>query len=192
MSGPLDTAFEVAELLDELGIRYALGGSLASSIFGEPRATFDIDLAVEVALSQLEPALAAFEGRGFYVPRDSTHRAQRTHSSFNVIHPGGFKVDLFVTGDRLLDRLQMERRVLLEVVPGEGRRLWVTAPADQILRKLDLFRAGGEVSDRQWRDVLGLISAHRDRLDLDGLRQAAAVEGLSDLLERALASAEAG
>ena len=94
-------------------------------------------------------------------------------------------------GDSLLDRRQIERRVLI-VLPGSTQGLWVTSPEDQILRKLDWYCRGGSVSDRQWRDVLGLLTVGGDALEVDYLHETAAEVGLSDLLERAVEAASEG
>jgi hypothetical protein len=67
----------------------------------------------------------------------------------------------------------------------DGR--WVTSPEDQVLRKLDWYQRRGSISDRQWRDLLGLLFSGGDDLDVGYLRTIAAEVGLSDLLEQALA-----
>lgn len=182
---PLDVVIRVAAMLDELAIDYVLGGSLAGSFFGEPRATADVDVAIrldpEAADRLLERA-----GSEFYVPDDAARLAIRTHDSFNLVDTTmPFKVDIFVLGDPLLDRRQMERRVRI-AVPGTRAGLWVTSPEDQVLRKLDWYRAGGEVSDQQWRDIIGIIRVSGDELDLEYLDSTASEIGLSALLAKAL------
>ena len=99
------------------------------------------------------------------------------------------KVDLFVLGDGVLDRRQLEGRVRVVVTDDPPRELWIGSAEDQVLRKLSWYRSGGEVSDRQWRDVVGILAVQGSRLDAEQLRAVAEVLGLSDLLERALAEA---
>jgi hypothetical protein len=70
------------------------------------------------------------------------------------------------------------------------RELWIGSVEDQVLRKLSWYRAGGEVSDRQWRDVIGILSVQKDRLEFDVLRSVASDLGLADLMERALSEAD--
>jgi hypothetical protein len=190
--GPLDVALDVIEILDRFDIDYVLGGSLASSTFGEPRATNDVDIAAALTATHLGPLVDELRAEGYDVPERSAADAVSDFSSFNVIHPSGLKADLFVTGDNLLDRLQMSRRVRIELPTDPPQPIWVTSPDDQILRKLDWYRLGQEVSDRQWRDILGLIAAQHTNLDLGELRRDAGEAGLGELLERALRTAGRG
>ena len=99
------------------------------------------------------------------------------------------KVDLFVLGDDVLDRRQLERRVRVLVTEDPPQQLWIGSAEDQILRKLAWYRAGGQVSDRQWRDVIEILAVQSGRLDLEELRTAAEELGLSDLVEPAIAEA---
>jgi hypothetical protein len=184
--GPLDLVLRVAGFLDGLGIDYALGGSMASSFFGEPRATMDVDIAIRVDPT-LGEALLEQAGTEFYVPRESARRAFDERDSFNLIpYDGNLKVDLFVLGDGLLDRRQIERRQRV-ALPERGAELWVTSPEDQLLRKLTWHALGD--SEKQWRDVIGILRVSAQHLDLVDLRETAAELGLSERLEEALAQA---
>lgn len=186
--GPLGLVRRLAAILDELDIPYALGGSVASSFFGEPRATADVDFAISLDVATGERLIERAQAE-FYVPVESARVAIRAHHSFNLLATDeAFKVDLFVLGDQLLDRRQIQRRVLVRV-PGTANGLWVTSPEDQVLRKLDWYQQGGSVSDRQWRDVIGLLLVGSDDLDLAYLHDTAARVDLTGLLDRALADA---
>jgi hypothetical protein len=181
---PLDLARELAGLFDELGIDYALGGSLASSLVGEPRSTVDIDFAVRLDRDRLDRLLVATSST-YYVPTEAAQRAVDAAESFNLIHQQqAWKIDLFVLGDGLLDRRQIERRRWVEIPATPSAGLWVTSTEDQILRKLSWFTAGG--SDRQWRDVIAILEAQQNRLDFDDLQRAAATLGLSGELDAAI------
>ena len=187
--GALALIVRIAGIMDELGIDYALGGSLASSLFGEPRATADVDVALRLD-PEVGEALLERVGAEFYVPLDTARRAIRAHDAFNLLSSDqSLKVDLFVVGDGLLDRRQIERRVLIPL-PGADAGVWVTSPEDQVLRKLDWYRQGGSVSDRQWRDVIGIVLVRGDALDRSYLRETADQLDLRDLLERALRDAD--
>lgn len=185
-SDPIRVLLHVAELLERIGTPYFLGGSLASSMLGEPRSTVDIDVAIVLRSADV-PALVAGLGSEFYVDEDAVRHAALRRASFNAIHqPTVSRVDFFVLGDAPFDRAQLEGRRLSPALGGSGRRVFVSSPEDLILRKLDWYRQGGGVSDRQWRDVLGVLKVQAERLDLAHLRHWAAALELSELLERAL------
>lgn len=187
-TGPFALVRHMAAIFDELGVPYALGGSLASSLVGEPRSTVDVDMAVRLDVVTGDELLQRV-GAEFYVPTDLARQAIRTHSSFNLIDTArALKVDIFVVGDGLLDRMQLERRVLVEM-PGVDGGIWVTSAEDQVLRKLDWYRQGGSVSDRQWRDVVGILRVHGAAADLEYLTAMAQSCGMSDDLGAALGEA---
>lgn len=190
--GPLDITLRVVRTLDQLGIPYVLGGSLASSLVGEPRATADIDLAIRIAPEDVRALVEAVEPE-FYISEEAANDAVRRSASFNLVHLESVtKVDLFVLGDGILDRRQMARRVRVLVREDPPRELWIGTPEDQVLRKLSWYQAGGGVSDRQWRDVLGILAVQADRIDLNELARAAEELDLSDLLARALVEGATG
>lgn len=175
-------------MFERHGIPYALGGSVASSALGEPRSTLDVDIAAAMDEPRLARLLEEMRA-SFYVPEESAMNAVRTSSSFNALpNDHDLKVDIFVLGDNALDRWQLERRVRLEVLP--GTEIWVTAPDVLILRKLDWYRIGDEASDRQWRDVVGLIAIQGPALDRERLAADAKVVGLDRLLRRAVIEAD--
>ena len=118
--GPLELVIQVAAILDDLEILYALGGSMASSLIGEPRSTVDVDIAIKVQAGT-EAALLERASADFYVPVDAARAAIRAHSSFNLVDTAhGLKVDIFVLGDGLLDRMQIERRMTTGTLPIQG------------------------------------------------------------------------
>ena len=124
---------------------------------------------------------------------ESIRDAVRHRSSFNVIHlETMFKVDVFVRKQRPFDQAQFERRVAQVVATDPERTAYVASPEDVVLAKLERFRLGGEVSDRQWRDVLGVLKVQGERLDLVYLRRWAAALKIADLLEQALAQTGQG
>ncbi len=183
--GPIDLALSMAETLDGLKIPYALGGSLASSIVGEPRSTVDIDIAIQLVDGDIDRLVESVRPT-FYVPLQAAQLAAKDHHSFNIIHQdASFKVDLFVLGAGTLDIAQIERRVRFEVRTDPPEFLWVTSPEDQVLRKLEWFRQGGEVSDKQWRDVVAILRTNQGYLDLAYLEDLSRALDLRELLARA-------
>lgn len=180
------TLRDLADHLDALSIPFVVGGSLASTGWGEPRATNDIDLLIALEPSQV-PALVRELAPTYWVSEAGIRDALAHRSSFNVFHKQSLhKLDLFVRGDSLLDRLQLERRVYERISSHDERTLPITSPEDIVLRKLAWYRASDESSERQWRDVLGVLKVQRERLDLGYLRDTAARLELAGLLARAL------
>jgi len=171
----------VSEALESLGVRWAIGGSLASAAYGEPRATNDVDVIVELDEGSAR-ALTARLSDSFYVDADAAVTAARGGRCFNVIDERSFiKVDVFVPRRGRLGRGQLDRRQMLEVFPGV--RVPVLGPEDVVLQKLRWYRLGGAVSDRQWRDILSVLRARE--LDVAYLEEVAAEADLDALLQRA-------
>ena len=181
----LRVVLEVIGVLDALGIAYALGGSLASSIHGIMRNTADADLSVE-PFPGLEDRLASMFGPDYYVSSAAIRQAVRDRSTFNIINTSvGFKVDVFVRKERSFEYSLMRRRIHATMVDAPGRPIAVVTPEDSILLKLEWYRLGGETSDRQLSDVLGVIRVQADRLDQAYLNRWAQDLGVADLLDGA-------
>jgi hypothetical protein len=182
----LDALAQVVAVLERLHIPYAVGGSLASSTYGRVRFTQDADLTIDASQSKAEQFVNEIHDT-FYVSREAVLQAILQRTSFNIIHfDSAFKVDLFVRKDADFDRqlLQRARRV---PIPGvDGRTFSFVSPEDIILLKLRWYREGGETSDRQWDDVLGVLAVQGDALDQAYLGRWAEVLGVEDLLDKAL------
>ena len=183
----LADAFEPLRFaLERAGIRYAIGGSWASTAFGEPRFTNSVDILADFT----EEALAGFLGNlpdSFYVDAEEALAAIRRGRSFNVIHiPMAFKFDFFPAGAFTLGMEELNRAIYL---PGTGLSKtpapFVT-PEDIMLAKLYWYRSGGEISEVQWRDIEGIVRECTTTLDDRYLQQSAAKLGVRDLLDKAL------
>lgn len=180
-----EVLLEVTRVLEELDVPYVVGGSLASSLHGIPRSTQDADLVAALQPHHVQSFLGKIEGI-FYVSPERAESAVRRRASFNLIHlKTMLKVDLFVFTDTPLARQEMLRRQILPI-PGEsGLHLPIASPEDTILQKLLWYRNGGEVSERQWNDILGVIKVQRKTLDMRYLKEWAERSGIEDLLARA-------
>jgi hypothetical protein len=152
----------VVAALDMYGVPYMVTGSLASSMYGIPRATNDIDIVIAPTREQLLPVVQLFQRVGLTVASESALTALRNKSQFNVIDfPNGLKVDLMIRKDRDFSATEFDRRVTHEV---EGFRLTLATPEDVILAKLEWSKIGD--SERQIVDVAGIIKMQGERLDL--------------------------
>lgn len=182
--------FHVIAVFDALGIPYAIGGSIASSIHGIGRMTRDADVTAEPFPGREAEFVARFDPSEYYIRLPAVREAIRDRSSFNVLHPpSGFKIDVFVRSDEPFERAAFARKVW-ERLPDESLPpLAFHSAEDIILFKLRWYRLGGEVSDRQWGDVLGVLKVQADRLDDDYLDHWATELGVADLLNRARSEA---
>lgn len=183
----LGVALAVGAALEVAGARWMIGGSVATSAYGEPRATHDVDLVADLLPSAVASFVGALGG-AFYVDEAVVRDAARRRGSFNVIHfETTEKIDVFCAGETFARHGLQNRRVL--TLP-DGRQVPVAAPEDMVVEKLRWFRRGGEVSDRQLRDVGGVLQVLGDTLDEDQMRRWASEVGVADLLEQALRDAE--
>jgi hypothetical protein len=179
--------FHTLRTFDRLGIAYAIGGSVASSLYGIGRMTRDLDLTAEPFGGKETPFVGAFPAPEYYLSEPSVRDAIRLRASFNILHPPtGYKIDVFVRKEAAFERTALDRRVAFPFPAAPSGSVMVHTPEDTILFKLRWYRLGGGVSDQQWRDVQGVLKTQADRLDVSYLRNWAAELGVTDLLEKAL------
>ncbi|MFM7599674.1 MAG: hypothetical protein ACKO7R_00495 [Pseudanabaena sp.] len=184
---PIYLARKVAALLESLNIPYYIGGSVASSLQGEVRFTEDLDLVVSIQPNQAQSILNVFS-KDFYISEIAVDDAMRGRtSSFNIIDlETTEKADIFVMRNDAFAHSKMERRQLyIPVNRPASEAIYLCSPEDTVLQKLVWYRMTKNESQRQWRDVLGVLKLQGDRLDFGYLQKWAEELSLSDLLETA-------
>ena len=187
---PIEVTIQVTQVLEELNIPYLIGGSLASTLYGMVRTTQDSDIVAEMRLEHLQPFVLALQDE-FYVDDEMIAESIQRHSSFNIIHRESmFKVDVFIPRPRPFLQSQLGSRSKANLPFESEVSAKFSSPEDIILAKLEWYRLGGEVSERQWRDILGVLKTRAGELDLGYLRKWANELKVSDLLERALKEME--
>ncbi len=173
----------LVEVLEELGVTYQLGGSVASSFHGVPRSSLDVDVLTSLAPEQVDDLLTKLK-EAYYIPKSRARAAAKQGSSFNAIHTQTmFKVDIFVTRSDAFRKSSLERRKREHLT--ETDAFYVTSAEDIVLHKLLWYRDGGEVSDRQWQDVVGVLRVKGEQLDMAYLEKWASELRVRDLLDRA-------
>lgn len=177
---------KVAAAFDVAGVQYFLGGSVASALYGEARSTRDIDFVAAMLPRHVDPYVAAL-GIEFYADSQAIAAAVSARHSFNVIHLDTMvKADVFVFKADAFGRSQFSRRTSKPLSTSDSTLIHVATPEDTILAKLQWYRDGGGVSDRQWNDVLGVLKVQGSALDRAYLDEWARELGLTDLLRRAI------
>jgi hypothetical protein len=181
-----DQAYALARLVQvfgEIGIRYTAVGSLASSTRGLPRLTRDFDLLADVRPQHIARLVAELQDE-YYVDATAVADAVRSSGSFNIIHVASIlKLDIFVVGSNPIRRTEVLRGLSEDV---HGIPLNVASAEDVIVSKLHWYRTGGETSERQWQDVLEVLTVQGTTLDFDYMHDMARERGVTDLLDRAL------
>jgi hypothetical protein len=186
---PVEVTLKITGVFERLGVPYLIGGSLASTLHGMVRTTQDSDIVAEMRLEHLQPFVAALQAE-FYMDDELIAEAIRRNTSFNLIHRETFfKVDVFIPRPRPFLQAQLARAQRQTFAFETEISAKFASPEDTILSKLEWYRLGGEVSERQWRDILGVLKTRAGELDLAYLQTWAGELNIGDLLERALGEA---
>lgn len=160
----------MVEIFDDFGISYYIGGSVASSAYGQRRGTADVDVVADIQLSQAQRLVKLLE-QEYYISVDMIKDAIRHRSSFNIIYLSTMtKIDIFIPKPRSFSQQEHLRARPMILIAGT-RPFLLSSPEDIILNKLEWYKMGGEISTRQWNDVLGVLQRQKATLDLSYLRQ---------------------
>jgi len=165
------------EALASCGVAHMLAGSFASTHHGVPRTTHDIDVVIDPTREELARFVASLDPERFYVSSEAAQEAWRRRGQFNVVDLAtGWKTDLILRKDRAFSREEFARREPARVF---GVSVFVATAEDTILAKLEWARLGE--SERQLRDVMGVLEMQRDRLDRGYIERWARELGVEEL-----------
>ncbi|MDQ3257767.1 MAG: nucleotidyltransferase family protein [Acidobacteriota bacterium] len=186
MKSLVELILDIGRMMDEMSIPYIVVGSVASSLYGDARATADVDIVVDLQADHISGMLAALES-DFYVDEQAVRRAVENRRSFNAIHfESLFKIDVYILPADPFAQQQIKRRRTEKLLPNAEQTISVASPEDTLLAKLRWYRQGGGVSSRQLSDVVGILKVQGARIDVDYLREWAAKLNVLDLLEQVL------
>lgn len=177
---------DFAEILDKLQISYAIGGSIASSIYGQVRFTQDADITVEPFDDHAEKFYQDIKS-DFYISKTAMYQALKDKTGFNLIHlSSAFKIDIFIRKDTNYQKQLLSRRKLIKLQDSHQNPVSVVSPEDIILLKLQWYKQADCSSERQWNDVLGVIKIRKKEIDIEYLRKWSCILGINELLQNAL------
>ena len=186
--GLIEALEPVARVLQSLDIGFFIGGSVASSFHGAARSTMDVDVVADLSLENVEPFISQLGKEKYYVSQAAIEDAINRSSCFNVIHlASSFKVDIFILKSRKFDKSSMNRAALGKIDFQSEFQVPIASPEDTILSKLEWYRLGNEISQRQWDDVVRVMKILGNKVDQDYLEHYAIELTVSDLLQKLLA-----
>jgi hypothetical protein len=179
------------KVLDELSISYYISGSIASSIFGMPRSTMDIDIVANIQLNNI-PHLKKQLEKDYYLDEDLIKGAIRHLSSFNLVHlETAMKIDVFIQKSGSYAESALERKQKDTLIENDAStEFYFSSPEDIVLNKLKWYEMGKRISERQWFDVLGVIKVQENSLDKEYLKKWAKKLDIYDLLVAAFKDSE--
>ena len=186
MSSPdiLEALAPVVDVFELLGVRYQVGGSVASSVHGVARSTLDIDLVADIREKDVVVFTRALEA-DYYIDSTAIMDAIHRRASFNLVHLGTMiKIDVFIVKDRPYDTEALSRRRFDTLDEDSSSKFYLSSPEDAVLSKLQWYEDGGRVSEQQWKDILGVLKVQRDKLDLEYIKYWASNLNVSELLNR--------
>ena len=174
-------AIKLHPIFEELGISYYITGGVAAISYGEPRTTQDLDLVMAISPDVIDRLSDALTEAGFYVPGIDDVKSGRMQTLQIIEMESISRADLVVAGTDEFERLKFARRRVIEF---EGTALYFASPEDVILNKLRWRQRSG--SEKQWRDVLGVLKVQAENLDYGYMRELAEQLGLVDALNQAV------
>lgn len=181
----ISLAAKLHSIFEQLEIPYYITGGVAAIAYGEPRTTQDLDLVLASSPDDIERLATVLTEAGFYVPGVDDVKSGRMRTLQITEMESISRADLVVAGTDEFDRLKFERRRVFATSGGQA--LYFASPEDVILNKLRWRQQSG--SEKQWRDVLGVLKVQSENLDYSYLTEWAERLGLADTLNQALTEA---
>jgi len=181
---------KLVDALDDLEIEYAIGGSIASSLYGTVRFTQDADITVS-GFRDVAQRLYERLKDDFYLSREAMLGALDCCGSFNAIHlETSFKIDLFIRGPSEFDKQLLARSKRVKLSDSEEKCFCVVSPEDVVLLKLRWYAQSDCTSDRQWNDVLGVLRVQAESADFEYMKKWSRELGVDQLLQRAISESK--
>jgi hypothetical protein len=163
----------VVEAIESAGIEYLIGGAIAEWAWGEPRATQDLDMVIDIPIEAVTRLSNELKARDMLVPPEIILDAlieDRADIPINAIHMySGLKADLYPirAGDELR-REAFQRRLEIDYGPPIGN-VFVHSPEDLIIYKLLYFSISQQ--PKHIRDITAILRARKDTLNLDIIKK---------------------
>ncbi len=184
----LATLTSLFEVLNDLRVPYALGGSLASSLYGMQRATLQLDVVADLvpphSLSLREQLVSKY-----FFCQNEAQVALQQGASFTLIHLISLlKVVVSPLKARVVDKEMLSRACPLVLIEGSCP-IKVLSPEDIAVLLLEQFKSSDEKADDVWYDLLGLLKVQGPTLHLTTLEKLATLLNVAPLLERSLVDA---
>jgi hypothetical protein len=179
---PTELLHHVSSVLEKLAVPYVVVGSVASSYYGEPRLTNDVDVVADLSANDIAPFLREFPDDQFYVSESAVRQAVQTRAQFNIIHPeSGLKADIVIPSLSAFDVSRLRRRIRVKPF-GSNFDAYFASPEDVILKKMEFYHEGG--SEKHLRDIAGMLKIRGEQVDRSYISEWAQKLGLEDVWRR--------
>jgi len=186
LSDPLSVVKILTDIFETIKIQYLIGGSLASSLHGIPRATQDVDVVADLKTNQTYKFIESLK-TSFFIDEELIKTSIKKRETFNIIDKEYlFKIDIFLQGIDGTSKEEMQRRVLYQIPGTNGQQIYVSSPEDIIAHKLFWYKLGNNISERQWNDAANVLKVQNDKLDFEYLKKVCIARDVFDLYEKLL------
>jgi len=183
---PITATALVTKIFENLHVPYLIVGSFASTLYGTVRTTQDVDIVAVLKSEHIRPFITALNS-DFFIDEEMIVDAFKHNASFNIIHRETmFKVDIFIPSATPFQQSQFIRAKKQIITDNPMISAYFASPEDTILSKLSWYRMGGEVSERQCLDIIGMLKVQANALDFEYMRKWAIELNIADLLEKAM------